>query len=59
LIVAALALPGSSAAYISAFRMISVVMTVLAGIILLKEQFGRIRIIAAIVISIGLVMVSV
>jgi len=43
LIVAALALPGTSAAYISAFRMISVVMTVLVGIILLKERFGRIR----------------
>ena len=58
LIVVAMARPDVKAAYVSAFRLVSVVMTVLAGILLLKEHFGRVRIIAAIVIFAGLVMIT-
>ena len=58
LIVIAMAQPGVKAAYVSAFRLVSVVMTVLAGILLLKEHFGRVRIVAAIVIFIGLLMIT-
>ena len=58
LIVVAMAQPEVRAAYVSAFRLISVVLTVVAGIVLLKESFGRVRIIAAIVIVAGLVMIG-
>ena len=58
LIVVAMAQPGVRAAYVSAFRLVSVVLTVVAGIVLLKEHFGRVRILAAIVIVAGLLMIS-
>lgn len=58
LIIVALAVPGSRAAYIGAFRLISVVITVVAGILILREGFGSVRIAAAIVITIGLLLIG-
>ena len=58
LIVIAMAQPEVKAAYVSAFRLVSVVMTVIAGILLLKERFGSVRIAAAIVIVAGLMMIA-
>ena len=54
LVMGALAIPGVSAAYVGAFRQVSVVLTVAAGVVLLKEKFGRVRIAAALVIFVGL-----
>jgi len=59
LVVAALAIPGSRAAYVGAFRLVSVVLTVVAGVVILKERFGTVRIAAALVIFAGLVMIGI
>jgi len=58
LILMAMAQPGVQAAHVGAFRLVSVVFTVIAGIVLLKERFGQVRILAAIVIFAGLVMIT-
>lgn len=56
LVMGALAIPGVRAAYVAAFRHISIVLTVTAGIVLLKERFGLVRVVAALVICAGLAL---
>jgi len=56
-VMCALAMPGVLASHVGAVRQTSVVLTVLAGIVLLKEKCGRVRILAATVIFGGLVLV--
>ena len=58
LVMGALAIPGVRAAYVAAFRQISMVLTVTAGIVLLKERFGLVRIVAAVVICAGLALMA-
>ncbi len=56
LVMAALAIPGVRAAYVGAFRHVSVVITVVAGVVILKERFGRVRIVASLIIFAGLLL---
>jgi len=56
-VMCALAIPGALVSHVGAFRQTSVVFTVLAGIVLLKEKCGPVRIAAAAVIVAGLLMV--
>jgi len=58
LVMGALAIPGVRAAYVGAFRQVSVVLTVAAGVVLLKERTGRVHIAAALVIFGGLCVLA-
>jgi uncharacterized membrane protein len=53
------ALTMGKVSYIVALRQIGVIYGVILGMIILKERFGRIRLIASIVIVIGLFLVSI
>ena len=48
----------ASIAYVAGFRQLSIVLGVIAGVVILKEPGGRVRLLASAVIVVGLVLIA-